>query len=847
MVCLPVWSSLGEEGPNAHDRCIDLYHKRSEGVQMVENGSDDEVSLELLDSVIQTRLSNPNPRLCPNGTYSDQEGLEDVSQCIACPAGMYCYSEGTMPNAISQPTGYCPKGHFCPVRTGNPFSFPCKRGFYQSNSAAEGEDSCSQCPTGHYCDTSGLEKPKLCPKGFYCTPESREKPQPCERGTYSNSVGLGTSSACTPCGGGQYCTDLGLTQPTGYCKAGFYCRERATTAAPVDGITGDVCTAGGYCPVGSAFPVPCPMGTFSNTSGLRSSKECLPCPPGLYCSGLTTRAPTGPCRPGYFCTGGASSPTQHSTKEGHYSRVGAESPEPCPLGTFQSGHYLHQEGAADISSCTLCDPGMYCSVAGLSAPEGPCRPGYYCTGGSNTSIPVAMPFGDICPAGYYCPLGTKHAFENPCPAGTWSNFTGAQDIALCLPCTPGFSCSQTALTHPNELCSPGFYCKNGAKTSRPLDGETGDLCPKGYYCPEGTTMPIQCEDGSYNNATGQERCSDCPPGFYCVKGHDAGFVYRLLGQPSHLIWITTQLQTVSAQQQLLGENASQAFTVLRVVLSQYHVHQELTAMTQVCQNQVGNVAQDIIVQEELVNHRILMVSPVIYVPEVLIVRSLKGCMQVSGTPNDKINRYHYSDAQSENNAVIQKSVLFSGPGSKKPTPCPPGTFSDVQALSDMSECLPCAAGFYCESPGLTAPTNPCSEGFYCPPGQNMSWAFVCPAGHYCPEGSPSPELCDSGTWQDLEGQGHCKACEAGYYCDNSIGPVIEFKFYPCPQGYYCPVGTRAATQYGCPPGTFGQSVRLQDINDCQPCSPGKYCASFALKAPSGELHFNSLCEELMLS
>lgn len=50
--------------------------------------------------------------------------------------------------------------------------------------------------------------------------------------------------------------------------------------APIDGITGDVCRAGGYCPVGSAIPVPCPVGTFSNTTGLRSSKECLLCPPG---------------------------------------------------------------------------------------------------------------------------------------------------------------------------------------------------------------------------------------------------------------------------------------------------------------------------------------------------------------------------------------------------------------------------------------------------------------------------------------------------------------------------------------------------------------------------------------
>lgn len=67
----------------------------------------------------------------------------------------------------------------------------------------------------------------------------------------------------------------------------------------------------------------------------------------------------------------------------------------CAFWSFTScffafqGHYLHLEGAVDISSCMLCDLGMYCDAPGLSAPEGPCQPGYYCTRGSNTSIPVS--------------------------------------------------------------------------------------------------------------------------------------------------------------------------------------------------------------------------------------------------------------------------------------------------------------------------------------------------------------------------------------------------------------------------------------------------------------------------
>ncbi|XP_043532350.1 delta-like protein 4 [Chiloscyllium plagiosum] len=176
-------------------------------------------------------------------------------------------------------------------------------------------------------------------------------------------------------------------------------------------------------------------------------------------------------------------------------------------------------------------------------------------------------------------------------------------------------------------------------------------------------------------------------------------------------------------------------------------------------------------------------------------------------------------------------------GSGQPIPCPSGTYSNILALSDVSECLLCTAGFYCDLPGLTAPTNPCSEGFFCPPGQNVSKAIACPPGHYCPEGSAKPKLCDSGSWQDLGGQAECKPCVAGYYCDNRIGPVIDIELYPCPAGFYCPVGTQAATQYGCPPGTFSPNTRLKNINDCQLCLPGQYCASFGLSAPSGELPF----------
>ena len=65
--------------------------------------------------------------------------------------------------------------------------------------------------------------------------------------------------------------------------------------------------------------------------------------------------------------------------------------------------------------------------------------------------------------------------------------SGNQAQSDCQSCEPGLVCNGRGLTEPNEVCSAGYYCRGGAKNSKPLDaGATGDICPKGHYCPEGT-------------------------------------------------------------------------------------------------------------------------------------------------------------------------------------------------------------------------------------------------------------------------------------------------------------------------------------------------------------------------
>ena len=55
------------------------------------------------------------------------------------------------------------------------------------------------------------------------------------------------------------------------------------------------------------------------------------------------------------------------------------------------------------------------------------------------------------------------------------------------------------------------------------------------------------------------------------------------------------------------------------------------------------------------------------------------------------------------------SVLTAA-ASAAPKLCPAGTFSSLVGRRMLSECQPCPSGFYCEVPGLSAPTGECWEG-----------------------------------------------------------------------------------------------------------------------------------------
>ena len=144
-----------------------------------------------------------------------------------------------------------------------------------------------------------------------------------------SSAGISSLEECTACDGGMYCPSPGAISPAGNCSSRYYCVLNATTAQPTDGVTGDICPQGHYCPSGTALPLPCEDGTYAGTTGMAVCDECTT---GHYCIPGESDVVPSPCPMGFYCLPGT----------GHIW-------SPCPLGTFSSA-----TGLSNVTQCTPC-------------------------------------------------------------------------------------------------------------------------------------------------------------------------------------------------------------------------------------------------------------------------------------------------------------------------------------------------------------------------------------------------------------------------------------------------------------------------------------------------------------
>lgn len=770
------------------------------------------------------------PLNCSSGTYNPNTGLEQSEDCLPCPRGYYCL-EGS-----KEVTGNCSTGYYCPTNSSSPTMNPCPANTYRDRENAFAQSHCAECPNGHYCPEATSD-PLICPQGYYCI-IGVSIPAPCPMGTYGNSTGLKAIDECTPCDPGYYCETLGMTKPSGECDAGYYCILGASTAAPIDGVTGDLCPRGGFCSGGSYGPESCAAGTFNNYTGGKSQEDCAPCSPGYYCAGSSNPYPTGPCTAGYYCisndTHTASNPRQYEVTPGHYSIEGSKTEIPCPAGTYsmdfatannctacESGYFCPTVGTSNrdenpcpagsycprgsilptgcpkgtfgsseryqnASQCEPCPAGKFCDGDRLTAPVGDCLAGYFCYGISEERNPNAKIYGDLCPSGKWCQAGTTSPVN--CSIGSFNPLMGATTIDFCLSCPAGYYCEIEGLSAPTGQCAEGYFCPNGFSASTPTP--SSQECPIGYYCPQGTPSKLMCVDGFETNTTGMTACQECSESSYCYKGSVKTTCPEGKYCPSGtgLVQFKCPPGTFNPS---LGLKAIDECTLC--TNGSYCPGWGLTAPEGLC-------------------------SPGTY------------CASGASTPTGDIGILGGDSEDCPPGSYCPLGVQF-------PIKCPAGKYASTGKLQKIEDCQYCNAGFYCPVEGQTQISDLCSEGFYCDIDASVAnpAGKICPKGHKCPIGSPAPIPCEEGTYQNETGMGDCKVCPERHYCDfATINPVN------CTEGHYCPEGTGLSLPK-CPPGSYGNHTSLKEITECILCDGGFFCSEYGLTSPNGGCRSGIVC------
>ena len=804
--------------------------------------------------------SQPSP--CPSGTYQD---AEQQSLCKTCPAGYFC-GDNTSTVVIDFRLFVCPAGHYCLAGTRYAVQFPCPAGTATVRRGLRNESACDPCGGGLACTRPGLvvadavcqagyycvkgarsttprqgpSEGDICPRGFYC-PTGSSRPLSCDSGTFGAASGLENETDCTQCTAGMFCGERNLTNPSGSCAPGFYCPTGSSLSGQV------VCPAGSFCPTGSFTPIPCPAGTYSNTTQLSSSVECVSCDAGFACNSTGLLKPSSLCFPGYYCPEGTntSTPQLFVCPTALHCPEGSPAPQPCPSGSF-----TNNTGRA---SCLPCPPGFQCLPVTVN----------------NASQNIIA-----CPAGYFCP-GRVGFHPTPCPAGSFSNVTGLGQLSDCQPCSPGWYCPTPALLQPFARCHAGHYCAQSNVIPNPTPANDtnllsasevssedenittscgplariGGVCPKGHFCPVGTGLPRPCLAGSYTNTSGQSVCLPCPAGFFCTSGTSdfvaspcpAGY-FCLQGTP-HASEYPCPSGTFSARTRIqrMADCAS-------CPAGQFCRGVGLTAPTGNCTAgwHCREGAKTAIPAPE--NGRQCLVGEFCPSGTTAPINCTSGmyCDQpgLSQPAGSCDEGYFCPSGSSSRQQSPCPPGHFCPQESSRPTPCPQGTFLPVSLSSNESSCQPCQAGYACVRQGLAQPDANCSAGYFCISGSTSSTPAegLCPQGHFCAQKSAQPKRCDSGTYQDRNGSSMCKTCPEGFFCDNRLSPVVLFgEDTICPAGYFCPNGTRHAVQHPCLPGTFSNNTGLRSASQCTPCQEGFYCDSPGLSSPAGECAAGFTC------
>uniref|UniRef100_A0A286XEQ6 Uncharacterized protein n=1 Tax=Cavia porcellus TaxID=10141 RepID=A0A286XEQ6_CAVPO len=828
---------------------------------------------------------SPEPTPCPPGSFCATPGLSTPSG--PCQAGYFCAGGSASPAPEDEVTGApCPPGFFCTAGSHRPM--PCPAGTFSSLPKQTLSSACQDCPPGFFCKEAGLQSPSgQCPAGYYCDPSAGPiqdfslYPCPqgyycplgtakaihhsCPVGTFGARKGLMNISECQPCPAGKFCAQPGLTDPTGDCASGHWCKSGATSKDPTDGTQGFLCPPGHYCLKGAAVPAPCPPGTWSG-EGTKAPEGCQQCFEGQLCPGRHSSAWPAPCHSGITCTGGTllATPLEHlfgrTCPPGHFCLWGTADPTPCPSGSYISsthteeclicpqGHYCvpgmrpqlcprgfycpkgtgmdwqpcppgtygPEPGLSTLQGCHICGGGMFCPETNATEAAGQCWEGFFCTRGSTRPNPEPSTEEEAgpCPRGHYCPRGS--AVPQPCPPGTFNPWIKLGSEASCSPCLPGHYCGSSGLIHPSGPCSEGFFCLRGAITpNRSLEDRTGGPCPAGHFCPLGAISPKPCPAGTHTTRVAQGGCEPCPQGFFCPANTSSTVGNEC--PAGHFCPASTAF-------------ASQFPCPRGTYNPQRGAIQQSDCMP--CEPGKGlSLTLDPIVS--CLGWWLLQGPAVL--GSTALMEPLPRILQTGSQETSALRATSATQA-----APCQLHVPLVGH-------TPTGFFLPIPGAMLVEDCQPCPAGWFCSRAGLSSPEALCEGGWYCPQASvsGHSPDTICPPGHWCPSGSPEPRPCPPGQYQDAHGQSFCKSCPAGKFCPGGTKGqgARSVKPMDCPAGYYCPPGTQSPTQHPCPTGTFRERPGALSAKDCRPCLAGQFCADSGIgkRFPDGPCSAGYYC------
>ena len=251
-----------------------------------------------------------------------------------------------------------------------------------------------------------------------------------------------------------------------------------------------------------------------------------------------------------------------------------------------------------------------------------------------------------------------------------------------------------------------YYCPGGQSSATPKDYP----CPQGHFCGEGSAYPTPCGNGTYQNASAQDSCLQCPAGFYCDPGEGTTVSPKLCPAGHYCLPGTSYKKTYPCKARTYGPDMGFAFESQCVLCTNgsYCETDGLSAPTGKCYGGYYCLKGS--------------KSPV-------PVNDMNTTTSTFDYFNDKCPKGY-----------------FCPNGTANPQPCPRGYFSNNDGLKLRTECQKCPPGKYCNVIGQKELRNPpnCSAGYVClgasstPTPTTEGIGYQCPKGFYCPEGTLFP-------------------------------------------------------------------------------------------------------------